>query len=116
MIKIDGQVNYIGDRCLLLTPSQRQEILEVSICRKNLLTNFPKQKQKPQFLLATLQLMFSFLRRLGVSDVSAKLVVRIKMNRSDCFSLNCSQGLFMMRMIIVIMNDENDEDDQCDDE
>ena len=34
MIKIDGQVNYIGDRCLLLTPSQRQEILEVSTCRK----------------------------------------------------------------------------------
>ena len=33
------------------------------------------------------------------------------MNRSDCFSLNCSQGLFMMRMIIVMMNDENDEDD-----
>ena len=36
--------------------------------------------------------MFSFLRRLGVSVVAAKLVLRIKMNRSDCFSLNCSQG------------------------
>ena len=60
MIKIDGQVNYIGDRCLLLTPGQRQEILEVSICRKNILTNFPEPKQKSQFLFATLQLMFSF--------------------------------------------------------
>ena len=92
MIKIDGQVNYIGDRCLLLTPGQRQEILEVSICRKKKLTKFPKPKQKSQFLFATLQLMFSFLRRLGVSDVAARLVVRIKMNRSDYFSLNCSQG------------------------
>ena len=92
MIQIDGQVNYIGDRCLLLTPGQRQEILEVSIWRKNILTNFPKPKQKSQFLFAILQLMFSFFRRLGVSDAAAKLVLRIKMNWSDYFSLNCSQG------------------------
>ena len=68
---------------------------------QNILTNFPKPKQKSQFLFATLQLMFSFLRRLGVSDVSAKLVVRIKMNQSDCFSLNCSQGM-------IIRSDEDE--------
>ena len=59
---------------------------------KRSLLNFQNQSKNLNFSLQHCNWCFHFFRQLGVSDAAAKLVVRIKMNRSDYFSLNCSQG------------------------